>query len=70
MTRFKFNITREYTITEGVERWFEADDATQAQAMADAEAAEYNQDYPDDCSEFESGGTEIANFSAELVTEP
>jgi hypothetical protein len=67
MPKFKFSITRTYTITEGFEREYEADSLEEAQALADAMAQECNMDCPDDCSEQEGGFTESSDFEADLL---
>ena len=70
MPKFTFAIRRTYTITEGFDRIYDAETPEQAQAMADAECAEYDMDCPDDCAEDERGFTESSNFGADLVSGP
>jgi hypothetical protein len=64
MPKFKFSFERTYSITEGFERVIEAPSFAEAEAAAANLAVEFNHDCPDDCSEIESGDTQIGNFEA------
>lgn len=64
MARFKFSFERTYSITEGFTRVIEAPSFAEAEAAAANLASEFNSDCPDDCSEIESGHTEIGSFEA------
>jgi hypothetical protein len=70
MPVFTFRIEREYTITEGFDREFEANTLEEAEALAEAAALEADMDCPDDCAEDERGYTHLGDFSARrLATE-
>lgn len=62
MPKFKFSFERTYSITEGFDRVIEAPSFAEAEAAASNLAVEFNHDCPDDCSEIESGDTEIGDF--------
>lgn len=64
MPKFKFTFRRTYTISEGFDRTIEAPSYAEAQAAAANLESEFNHDCPDDCSEIESGYTEIGDFEA------
>lgn len=66
MPKFKVCFERTYSITEGFERIIEAPSQAEAEAAAANLAVEFNSDCPDDCSEIESGDTEIGDFEASI----
>lgn len=67
MPIFKFNIIRTLEFTEGMVRIYTAGTLEEAQQLADAEALEFDEDCPDDCSEIESAGMETSDFIAREI---
>lgn len=65
MPKYKFQFARDYTVREGFDRIIEAPSLAEAEAAAVNLATEFNNDCPDDCSEYEGGGA--GGFDADLI---